>query len=499
MTIFLAEVTGYDPVAGTEVVLHFSSQAISPFRSGDGYRPDQFYDPRIVDITPFTKSMFGSGRTSGSTASGGGSLVLSNADNGLDAYHTWGFAGRKCELYVGEQEQDFANYALVLTATIEQPLYAFGGDSAATVTFKLRDKVRVLDVPIQENLYLGTNATTGVYEGTEDDLLDKPKPLCFGECLNITPVPCNTTLHHYQIHDGPIEAITTVYDAGEVVTYYTEDLANGYFTLTQPPAGAITCNVKGAKPSVYLSTVADIVQHIVETYGGIATGDIDTASITDLNTANSATVGIYITEDTTIIAVIDELLSSISGFWGFDGLSRFFVGRLAVPTGTSLATFTNTDLIDIKYIESGDEQGNIPIYKVQLGYKKIFTVQNDGDLAGIITPQRRLRLKKQYLTATRTDVTVKVVHLLAGVIKRDTLLITGAGTEANRLLTLYKTVRDFLAIVVEFNEANAALTLGSIITLQVNRIGLSAGKKFIITSATPYSPALNQIEFEVWG
>ena len=321
--IFLAEIVGYDNVAGVEKTLYFSSQAISPMRSGDGARPNQYYDPRIVDISPFTKSMFGTGRTSGSTASGGGELVLTNADGALDAYHRWGFSGRTCTLYAGKYEQDFANYSKVLIATLEQPSYAFSAGSEATLTFRLRDRARLLEIPIQANLYLGTNDGLVGFEGTDDDLLDKPKPLCFGECYNITPILCNSQVGVYQIHDGAIEQIVAVYDMGEVITTYTEDLANGRFTLSSAAISAITCTVKGAKPLTYLSTTADIVQHVLETYGGLLTSDIDTLSIATLNTDNSAAVGIYLTEDTTITAVIDELMLSIGGFWGFDSLSRF--------------------------------------------------------------------------------------------------------------------------------------------------------------------------------
>jgi hypothetical protein len=500
MSIFLAEIKGYDPVAGAEKTLYFSTRAMSPFRPDDSLRPNQFYEPRIVDIGPFTKSMFGSGRTSGPSASGGGEIILTNADQALDIYWRWGFSGRQCTVYVGEDEQDFAGFSVVMLATIEQPVAAFGGGSEATLSFRLRDKIRELDKPIQETLYLGTNATTGVYEGNADDLLDKPKPLCFGQCANVTPVLCNTTLYHYQVHDGAIDDIVAVYDKGDLITSYTKDVANGRFTLTAPPIGAITCDVKGAKPAgVYLTTAADIVKHIVVTYGGVAGGNVDAISISALNTANSAAVDIFVADTTTIITVLDQLLASVGGYWGFDHVGKFFVGRLELPGGTSLATFTDTDLIDLRALQSSDEQGNVPAYKVELEHSRLFTVQADGELAGAVTPARRLRLKTEYLTVVKTDITVKTVHLLAPVIKRRTLLTTGAAAEADRLLTLYKSARDFLAIVVPLDGATAALRLGNTITLKTSRLGMSAGKQVVITSSIPHSPKLNQIEFEVWG
>jgi len=493
--IFLAEITVYNPQTLALGKLYFASQAIAPFDSIDADRPDQYYQPRITHIAAFTSSMFGSGRTSGSSANGGGGITISNADGALDYMMGWGFSGRPIALYVGDREGAFNSFQKVLTGTVDQPVFSYGIRSEATVTFNLRDKTKLVDVPIQNNLYLGTNSGAIGFEGLPNDIQGKPKPLCFGICYNVTPVLVNSSTLTYQVHDGAIEDIVTVYDKGVVITGYTKDLANGRFTLTAAPAGQITCDVKGAKPVVYYNRVGDLVSLIASSYAMLA---VDITSIAALNSASGAEVGIYISDKTTIASVLDELLGSVRGYWVIDELDTFVVGKISLNVAIR-AYFTDIDLVELNTIVASDEQGNIPSYQVELSYGKNYTVQTDADLAASVSADRRAMLAREYKTVIKTVPSVKTTHLLSPIIRRNTLLLSLYNTEATALSVLYSVSRQFLRIAVPFTQVNAALRLGNAINVTTGRIGLDLGKKFVITSISHYAPELNLIEFEVWG
>ena len=70
-------------------------------------------------------------------------------------------------------------------------------------------------------------------------------------------------------------------------------------------------------------------------------------------------------------------------------------------------------------------------------------------------------------------------------IEFESLLVNAsdAAAEASRRLAIYKVRRDMYEVTVRVDAALASvLDLGKTVTLQVNRYGLSAGKKFLITS-----------------
>ena len=134
-------------------------------------------------------------------------------------------------------------------------------------------------------------------EGVEDDLKGKPKPRCYGECLNVSPPWVNTSKLIFQVHDGLIEDIVTVYDKGVALTkgdpigslatlltttptagewdYYLGSASDGaYFRLGSSPAGLITADVKGDKfGGTYRTTVADMIKTIAERDGGLTQFD----------------------------------------------------------------------------------------------------------------------------------------------------------------------------------------------------------------------------------
>lgn len=207
--------------------------------------------------------------------------------------------------------------------------------------------------------YLTSNAANGVtverllnLEG-DPNLEGKPKPLCFGRCLNVTPVLVSPNLLTYQVHGGgPIAAIDAVYDKGVALVgpagpgspQYSVDLERGTFTLNQQPIGEITADVQGdATDEVFAETVATVIARLVTTYGPFETTDLETATFDALDLEAPFPVGLYISGERTILDVLDELINSVGGFYGFNRAGLLCVGRFEAPDPLSAVVLDGVD------------------------------------------------------------------------------------------------------------------------------------------------------------
>jgi len=217
------------------------------------------------------------------------------------------------------------------------------------------------------DLYLSTDPAnaldiqlTSTFEGGEA-LEGRPRPLCFGVVQNISPVMVNPSYLHYQVHDGEILALDTVYDNGIALTWnpdpqisqYTIDHARGIFTLNQMPTqlNLITADVRGDAGDGYVETVATVVRRLAERYGPAEDPlTFDDASFAELDAANPAPVGLYLTEQQPLSGVLDQLVGAIGTWYGFDRAGTFQVGRFEAP---EVATALVLDGIDDHVVVDG--------------------------------------------------------------------------------------------------------------------------------------------------
>ena len=327
----------------------------------------------------------------------------------------------------------------------------------------------------------------------------RPKPLCFGKCLNVTPVQVNPALLLYQVHDGPIQAIDAVYNRGVALSgaQYTVDLLRGTFTLLQSPgdAGVITADVRGDTLGGYVSTVAGIVRRVVATYGPLTTADLDTASFTALDTANPAVVGLYMADQRATLEALDELVNSIGAFYGFDRSGKFEVGLFLAPAAgpPAAAAFGPVEILEIEALPT-----ELPVWRQRVGYERNWTVQTSDSLAGAVTEARKAFLAEDVRLAVATDETVKTKFLLAlDPEPWPTLLAdqAAAQTEANRLLTLYGQRRDMYRVTVKTQPYR--LELGDQVDLDYTRFGLTA-RRFRIVGLEERAD-VNRVTMELWG
>ena len=491
---YLVILEPYDPGASAVVTLHYSDHGFVTEPSDSP--ASQYFEPRVVSALNFERHLFQRGLIGGRSIPNFGEIVLANADGGLDGFLEYGWDDRRVQVLLGGEGFAYSDFGLVFDGTAEQIEIA---DDVVTV--RLRDWQHKLDKPVQGTLYAGTGGDEG-----GSDLTGVRKPLAFGRVLNVRPVMVDPGAGRYQVHGGAIDDVDALYVGGIAYTkivgtpaanQYAVDVATGFVTVGGAPlTEQVTCDVKGAKPSgTYLTSVADIVQEIATRQGGLSAGNLDSASFTALNTANSATVGIYIdgASNKTVLEVLDELIASIGGYYGFDRSGKFEVGRLEVPGGTPAATFSEVEILEI------DRQATaLPVHRIRLGYQPNWTVQVEFHLQGGATAGRRAFTARDFRHVTASDGSVLTKHPLAGDLEVKTSLdgSADASTEAARLLDLYKADRDLFRVRVKTQPF--ALELADTVRLIYPRFGLDAGKDCGVIGLVE-DAAINEVELTLWG
>lgn len=482
---YLAEIGAYNIAGTATTTVRVSDHGLV---TGSGDSPAKtLYEARIVEPISFERSMFSAGKIGGLSTTNFGTLVLGNIDGGLDAMAGYAFDGRAVIIKIGSDTDAYSDFTTIFTGTADSIEF-----DDALIAVRLKDKQLLFETPVQGTLYAGSGGTEG-----GDDLKGKPKPLTFGKVNNITPVRVDVANAIYQVHDGQIEAINAVYDNGVLVDAadYTNDLTNGRFTLDSVSTGTITADVQGAKPSgSYKSTADQIIRLLVTTYGGLADpGDLDTASFTALNTANSNVVGIYVSSATTMQAVLDAIANSVGAFYGFKRDGDFQVGRVEAPAVSADAAFTAIEIIELQRLATA-----IPPYRTVVDHTLNFTVQTSSTISTSTTAARRTFIENKYRNETNTAAGVQTIHPEAPTLAVTTLLTTAANaaTEAARLQTLFGADRDFYK--VKLKTQPFTLELNDTVEITFARYNLTSGKKFRVISLIE-DAANNEIDLELWG
>jgi len=508
--IYLVEVTAAIDSAGTTTVLRFSSEA---YNTGPSESPaNTYYEPRVKTPADITRNLFANGTTSGASRVGYGVVELANVDGGLDYMNAYGFDGRSLTIKVGNHGDAYSSFTTILAGTMEQVEFSF-----QTVTILARDKLAMLELPLQKTEFAGNNSLPNGVEGTTD-IKGQKKPLLYGQVFNISPPIVNTSKLIYQVSDLLINDVSAVYDRGLGLTkgsdytnmtdmttnapssgYYRvlKTSTGSYFRLGVSASGQITCDAVQGSTSAD-RTAAQLIKAIA-IKGGVSSGDINASDVTALDTANSSVVGIWVQGDDSAMTVIDQIAQSVGAWYGFDAAGQFRMGRFEAPSGATDIEISDDNIVSIETIRPNDTDRGLPAYKVILSYLKNYSVQN-SDIAGAVTADRRSFLEKERLSVSTEDATVKSQFLYAAEITRDTLLTTSANasTEASRLLTLYKTNRYMYQVRIALDVTEHLPDLNDIAKVTLNRFGLDSGKLFrIIGISSNY--AINRATLTLWG
>ena len=511
--IVIAHITAYDPALPGERVLYFATQG---YVSGPGDSPAHTcYLPRIEQPANMQRSCFSAGTTTGASTVGYGAMELVNVDGGLDHLLNYSFSGRGIEIKIGTvtPASPVPVWVTVIKGVMEQALFSWG-----RVTLNVRDRQQDLGKPLQAATYSGANALPAGIEGVATDLKGKRKPLLYGACRGVSPPCVNTSKLIYQVSANALQAMNAVYDrgvplaAGAAYTsqadmeatapaagQYRAWLAGGCIRLGSTPAGTITADAtQGASASD--RTCAQIMRAIL-LQAGIPAGDISAADVAALDAACSYPLGVYLPHgsDAPGASLLDEVAGSIGAWWGVDRLGIFRMGRIVLPTGASVGTLTALEILSIDRTHTSDAGAGIPAWSISVGYARLYTPTDD--LAGSVSAAEKARMAEEYRRTVATNPATKTVHQYSPELVFDTQITqdADASAEAARRLALYGTRRDMLQLRVRLDAALAqVIDLGQIITVQLPRYGLQAGKKFLITGiATDMQN--NIFDLTVWG
>jgi hypothetical protein len=483
-----------------------------------GTAAESFFDPRIIEPGNFARAMFAPGTTGGQSTVGAGEIVLANPDGALDSLLDYGVDGRQVRIYtVPDDSTPYSSAVRWATATAQQVEVSW-----ERVTIRLRDRLELLNVPLQTTTYAGTTISGGLNsaEGQPEDLRDRPKPLLFGEVYNVPAVLANAYDLIYQLHDGALASIDAVYDAGAPLLfsanhasitalrtatiqggYYATCLSAGLFRIGASPFGGITADAtEGA--TLADRTAAQVARRII-TRSALTTGDLDLATFTALDTDNAAPVGIWLPDPVTVLDASNAVLGSVGGWLLPTRLGVFEAGRLEAPAAPTAATFTTEEVLErgggIERIASGDRGAGVPVWRVTVRYRRHYAVQGSTEVAGCVASARRAELAQEWRSVKAENGAIKTKHLLATELVVDTCLSDAADAqaEAARLLALYSVRRDRLIVPVDTDLA-AAVDLGRTVSIQVDRWGYGAGRLMTVLGLAEQA-ALGVTELDVWG
>lgn len=506
--IYLVEIVAAIDAAGTTTTLRYCSQ---PYTTKPSDTPaNTYYDDRITNPASISRTLYSNGTTSGASRVNYGAVELSNVDGGLDSILNYSFDGRSLVIKIGNAGDAYSSFVTILSGTMEQVEFTF-----SKVTILARDKLAIVDMPLQTTLYAGNNSLPNGVEGVAD-IAKSPKPLLYGQVFNIAPIMVNSSKLTYQINDGAISSVDAVYDKGIALTFHADEtnvanleahdppsgkystcLALGYIRVGSLPAGLLTCDAKQGATSAN-RTVAQVLKAIA-LKAGVASGDINASDVTALDTANSSVVGIWVDGADSAMSVMDKVAQSIGAYFGFDALGVLRMGLFTAPTGSATLEIDVNNIISIEHGRTNDTDKGIPAWRVNLTYQKNYNIQ-DPDLAGAVTAARRNILALPSLMKSAEDTAIKTQYTLAATIEKESLLVdaTAAQTEATRLLNLYKVNRDLYTVTIALDLTQSLPDLNNIVNITMNRFGLNSGKLFkIIGIESDYSK--NRATLTLWG
>lgn len=471
---------GEDRCILVEFTLQGTPQYLStvPFVSASTDTPASTrYNPIVEKGFKTTQSM----ALDGSVSISYGDIELTSG-GGADNYLSQPFNNLLITVLIGAATWERADFRTIFSGS------TIGIDSKGRnrVSIKVSDKLQRLNSVVSDVLENGGGGLTT----PNAELL---RPLCFGECHNVTPnLKSLSGGWIYRVHNGPIEGIIEVRDNGVPVSF-TPMLSTGEFLLATAPAGTITASVQGHKPSTYMNNVVDLIIELATNFGPVSsrltTSDFDMDAMNAFKVENMQPVGVYLREKANVLDVCNQLARS--------------VGAQLVTTKAGLLRLVQLDLalpadVSVSASEMGvhsEAVASIPEVKpsVYLAYCKNWTPQSTVAL-GVVAQSADL-FAQEWLHVTVSDTAAATTwkkSLTSA--PEETLLLVGADAvaEATRRLNLFKESRR----VVKYKAFSSKLftELGEKQTLTGARY-LTFGQ--VISTSTDWMRAT--IDIEVLG
>ena len=462
----LVEVTA--TINGVDTVLYISNRT---YASASTDTPaNKLYLPILKNSLSYNESIPVDGQANLSY----GDISIDNTNGVYDDWMTYVWNSRPINIYIGDPGWTKDNFTKIYSGVVSD------------ISFSDRNTINISIRSIVQKLNTTLNVTKVGGTGPAKDLI---RPLIFGEVHNISPLQIDPATLTYMVHNGPIERLIEVRDNGVPLTPgtgYTADLTSGTFQLLAAPAGVITCSVQGEQNSINLASgaivagtwsysVAKIIALIIRKYGNttITPSDINLQAFTDFDALNQQPVGIYITQESNVISVCQEIAASVGAQFTSTRDGRITLLKIDVPVTDATTVEINDNYIVRNSLSISQK---IPVQgTIKLGYAKNWTVQTQ--LLTGIPEDHKVMFGKEFYYTYADDATVRATYLLpAEPNPVDTLLMssTTAQAESARRLTLWKTPR--YVFKMDCIPKYLTVKLGDMIKLTHYRFGLSGTK-----------------------
>lgn len=449
--------------AGIPKTAYFSSAAY--VTSATDSPAHTAYDPFVIGGLDYERSLAEVFTGSTQTRTADVELVAIPATAWLAAANV---AGQQIRVFLGDKAWPKASFKQIITGVCDSVW-----PDANTLRIKFKDLAKALQQPV-----LTARHTTGASSG-------ELKPLCIGRCYNISPQLIDAGNHIYMFNSVASHAVTAVRFNGDVVApaNYTLNLTDSTITFSVYPVGEITLDVDGAKiAGTWLQSATQIITYLLDRAGISA----------DISGLPGYLLGIYLTDDTTISDVLDEICGSLGGYWLFDRLGQFKCRAFNGIPAVKPAAITDDQNL---YASRQPRRRITPIYELTLGYARNWTPLNS--IAASIyenSPEIAKRLAADEQTITLAAPAVLATYADAQTLTVSTLIVSAAdaNTEAARRMALSAIPR----YVYETQQLAAPLQwqLGDGATLQTQGFN---GVNAVITKLAE-NPLKGAVRVEFW-
>lgn len=403
-----------------------------------------------------------------------GDIEIFNTDGLFDSWLDDVWQNRTIRIYVGDSRfAQLGQFHVIFDGIVSR----IESRSRDRLNIILRDKMERLNHPLHDVKIGGTNV----------EIKDNLRPLCFGEVFNITPEITNASTHEYMVHNGAIEQIIEVRDNGMPVAI-TPALGTGKFTLNNNPVGTITCSVQGDAVGGYRNTPVGIIKHVVQNYGNVTSRlvatDIDDASMNALDVFDGpgwVYVGEYVTDRETVLEFISRIAWAIRSSLFFNRAGKLAITQIAFPVTGAIASYGVSDIAE----NSLEIAERLPVKAAcKIAYNKNWTVQ--PEVAGGVLAYHKCMFQKEWLFVNVSDAATATKYVLSADGEAEETCIQSdvdATDEANARLAIYKEQRN----IFRFRAFARALllNLGDRITVTYPRFGLNSGKQGIVMGLEP--------------
>lgn len=503
MTVLLAEIPVRRAGAAADEVLRVASADYNHLSAPGFYRQAIMRDGDAALVPIHRRTAMSNGESFGGARVAVASLPIANT-GWLDWIIADGAAleGRPgARLLLGPgPEAPYSAFVPVLTGQV-----AAVAASRESLTLTLRDPLALLDDPLTETDFAGSNVPPEGVEGTEADLKGKRKPICYGLVKDAPAVPVNIPKHVYQVADKAV-SITAVYDKGNAVGVGVSRATLALLLSTNPAAGqfdwyagpegaffrlgfaatgAVSADLaEGADAAA--RTVGQVWKRLLVDRCGVAATAINAADVAALDAAAPGVIGLWSGLDgMTRREALDAVAESVGAVYWVTPTGDWRIAQWALPANAPALTLRTGKALAVGEAEIIDLQPAewpLPAYELKLHWGRCWSPLDRNSTAKTVVetqPDRLAFISQEWRTATAKDEAVKTLYPTARSLEMRSLLVNKVDAEAElarRFALLKARRRAWQVPCAVAPDRVAAVDLLSTVRVHHPRYGLAPGQ-----------------------